>query len=129
MESVVCARAARTRLQPMKPAPPVINRGINLQVGIYNLQRERNKESRRPLCKLSLVNCRLSDGRALGILQREPKLLRQRVDGRAAALPRAVGLEPQIADAASPRRDDAADGAEVAAIRVLLIQAPDHVGR
>src|SRR6478735_5826900 len=65
----------------------------------------------------------------LRVLQREPQLFRQRIDGRAGALPGAVGLEPQVADAATPRRDDAADGAEVRAIRVLLVQPPGDVGR
>src|SRR5439155_21996194 len=40
-----------------------------------------------------------------------------------------LGLEPQIADSAAPRRNHAADRAEIAAIGVLLIQAPDDVGR
>src|SRR5256885_1579906 len=67
--------------------------------------------------------------RSLRILQREPQLLRQRIDRRAGALPLPFGLEPEIADAAAPRRDDAADGAEIAAVRVLLIEAADDVGR
>src|SRR5262245_36214513 len=69
------------------------------------------------------------DSRALRVLQGEAELLRERVDGGAAPLPRALGLEPEIADAAAPRRDDAADGAEVGAVGVLLIEAADHVGR
>src|SRR2546428_13491035 len=67
--------------------------------------------------------------RSFRILQREPQLLRQRIDRRAGALPLPFGLEPEIADAAAPRRDDAADGAEIAAVRVLLIEAADDVGR
>src|SRR6266850_4222623 len=66
---------------------------------------------------------------SLRVLQREPQLLRQRIDRRAGALPLPFGLEPEIADTAAPRRDDAADGAEIAAIRVLLIEAADDVGR
>ena len=38
-------------------------------------------------------------------------------------LPGAIRLEPQIADAAAPRGDDAADGAEVGPVDVLLIEA------
>src|SRR6476646_4711846 len=64
----------------------------------------------------------------LRVLQREPQLFRQRIDGRAGALPGAVGLEPKVADAAAPRRDDAADGAEVAALGVLLIEPPNDIG-
>src|SRR4029077_300105 len=69
------------------------------------------------------------DGGSFRIHQRQPELLRQRIDRRARALPRAFGLEAEIADAAAPRRDDAADGAEVGSIGVLLIEAPDHLGR
>ena len=67
--------------------------------------------------------------RAFGILQRQPQLLRERVDRRAASLPGAFGLEPQVADAAAPRRDDAADGAEVGAVGVLLVEPADDVRR
>src|SRR5207248_7335649 len=70
-----------------------------------------------------------SDGGAFRILQREPQLLGQRVDRRPGALPGAVGLEPQVADAAAPRRDDAADRAEVRSIDVLLIEPPRDVRR
>ena len=83
----------------MNPAPPVMSRVDN----IWRL-----------------------NGRALRIPQREPQLLRQRIDRRAGALPGAFGLEPQIADAAAPRRDHAADGAEIAAVGVLLIEPPDR---
>src|SRR5436190_3724425 len=69
------------------------------------------------------------DRRALRILQREPELLRERVDRRARALPRAFGLEAQVADAAAPRRDHAADGPEIRPVRVLLIENADDVGR
>src|SRR5262252_1834563 len=79
----------------MKPAPPVMSKVANSSL---------------------LYRC------AFRILQREPELFRQRVDGGAAPFPGAVGLEPEIADAASPRRDDAADGAEVAAVGVFLIE-------
>src|SRR5450631_2959993 len=67
------------------------------------------------------------DSCALRILQRQPQLLRERVDRRAGALPRALGLEPQIADAAAPRRDRPADGPEVGAIGVLLIEPLNDV--
>ena len=67
--------------------------------------------------------------RALRILQRQPQFLGERLDGRAAALPRAFGLEPQVADAAAPRRDDAADRTEVATVGVFLIQPPNDVRR
>src|SRR5580692_9699705 len=69
-----------------------------------------------------------SDCCAFGILKRQLQLLRQRIDGRAAALPGPFGLEAQITDAPAPRRDHAADRPEVAAIGVLLIQPPDDVG-
>src|SRR5262249_52456426 len=39
------------------------------------------------------------------------------------------GLEPEVADAAAPRRDDAADRPEIAAVRVLLVETADDVGR
>src|SRR5437867_11637145 len=69
------------------------------------------------------------DRRAFRILQRQPELLRQRVHRRPAPLPGAVGLESEIADAAAPRRDDAADGPEVGAVGVLLIEATHDVRR
>src|SRR5688572_2414544 len=59
---------------------------------------------------------RVLAGRAFGILQRETQFLGEIVDRRALPLPRSVGLETQRADAAAPRRDDAADGAVVGAI-------------
>ena len=58
------------------------------------------------------------DHRAFRILQREPQFLGELVDARAVALPGAVGLEAEVADAAAPRGDDAADGAEVCAVGV-----------
>src|SRR5947207_10348528 len=87
----------------MKPAPPVMRRLRNLLT--------------------------TSDRGAFRILQREPQLLRERIDGRARALPGAFGLEPQIADAPAPRRDHTPDRAEVRSVRVLLIQPADHVWR
>src|ERR671927_191291 len=69
------------------------------------------------------------DRSTLRVLQRQPELLRERIDGRSRALPGAVGLEPQVADPAPPRRDDAADRAEIAAIGVLLVEPPDDVRR
>src|SRR5690606_12686153 len=71
---------------------------------------------------------RLSD-RAFRILQGQAQLFRQRIGGRAGTLPRTVRFEPDVADAAAPRRDDAADGAEVRAVLPVLIQAADDVGR
>ena len=62
-------------------------------------------------------------------MQREPQFLGERVHGRSAALPGALGLEPKIADPAAPRGNDAPDGPEVAAVGVFLIQAADDVGR
>src|SRR5919197_538470 len=69
------------------------------------------------------------DGGTFGILQGEPQLFRQRLDGGAGALPLPFGLEPQIADAPAPRRDHPADRPEIAAVGVLLIEPPDDVGR
>src|SRR5436190_3111723 len=74
------------------------------------------------------VMTRVLDCGTFGILQREPKLFCQRLDGGAGALPLSFSLEAQIADAAPPRRDHPADGAEIAAIGVLLIETPDHIG-
>ena len=70
-----------------------------------------------------------SDCRSFRILQRQPQFLRQRLRCRLRVLPGALGFEPQIADPAAPRRDDAADGAEVGPIGVLLIQPPNDVRR
>src|SRR5262245_54699259 len=78
----------------MKPAPPVMRRAFKAR----------------------------SDRRALGILKGQSELLGQRIDGRPAALPRAIGFEAQIADPSAPRRDHTANGAEIRAIRVLLIE-------
>src|SRR3972149_5150340 len=83
----------------MKPAPPVIRR-----VGT-------------------------SDRCTLGILEGQPELLRQRVDRRPAPFPGAFGLEPYVADAAAPRPDRAADGAEIRSIGVLLIEPAGDVWR
>src|SRR5437667_11282235 len=69
------------------------------------------------------------DSRPLRMHERQPQFLRERIDRRARALPGAFGLESQVADAAAPRRDDAADRAEVGAVGVLLVETPDHVGR
>src|ERR1051325_9065153 len=65
---------------------------------------------------------------AFRILQGKLQFTRKRIDGRTAALPRSLGLESQITDAASPRRDHASDCAEVGAIRVVLIEATNDVG-
>src|SRR3984893_8876946 len=91
--------ACLTRLEPMKPAPRVMR-----SVGMCT-----------------------SDRCTLRILQREPQLLRQRIDRGPAALPRPFGLEPQVADAAAPRRDHAADGAEVGTVGVLLVETADDI--
>src|SRR3954462_1205752 len=72
---------------------------------------------------------RASNGRSLRVLQRQPQFLRQRIDRGASPLPGAFGLEAEVADAASPRRDYAADRTEVGAVGVLLVQAAHHVGR
>src|SRR5690606_10730318 len=65
----------------------------------------------------------------LRIFERELQFLGERLDRRAPALPLPFGLEPQVADAAAPGCDDAADGAKVGALGVLLIEATDDVGR
>src|SRR5712671_6165331 len=65
----------------------------------------------------------------LRVLQREPQFLRQRIDGCPGAFPRAVGLEPEVPDTASPRCDHAADGSKVGALGVLLIQPAGDIGR
>src|SRR5450759_6034550 len=72
---------------------------------------------------------RSSDRRPFGVLQRQPQLLRQRIHRRPATLPGPFGLEPQVADAAAPRRDGTADGAEVGAVDMLLVQPADDVRR
>src|SRR3954465_13118362 len=60
-------------------------------------------------------------------MKRKLQLFRQRLDRRPSPLPRPFGLEAQIADAASPRSDHPADGAEVGAVGVLLIQPASDV--
>src|SRR5690606_20948774 len=67
--------------------------------------------------------------RAFGVLQREAQFLRQPVDRRALPFPRAVALEAQRADAAAPRRDDAADRARIRPLPVLLVDLLEDVGR
>src|SRR5690349_13811535 len=69
------------------------------------------------------------DSGTLRILQRQPQFLGERFHGRPAALPRAIGLEPEIADATPPRRDHAADGPVIGTLRMLLIEATDDVWR
>src|SRR6476469_1740278 len=69
------------------------------------------------------------DSGTLRILQREAEFLGERFHRRPAALPRPIGLEPEIADATTPRRDHAADGPVVGTLRMLLIEATDDVGR
>src|SRR3954471_11205489 len=65
--------------------------------------------------------------RPFRIFQRQLELPRQCVGGRAGPLPRAFALEPQVADAAPPRSDHAADGAKVGPVGVFLVQAPHNV--
>src|SRR5437764_8736390 len=72
---------------------------------------------------------RTSDRCSLGILQRQPQLLRQRIDRCPAALPGALRLEPEIADAAAPRRNHATDRPEIAPVGMLLVEPPDDVWR
>src|SRR6185503_19839994 len=69
------------------------------------------------------------DPSAVRIFQRQLELTRQRFDGGALPLPRSIRLEPQIADAASPRRDNPANRAVVTAVRVVLIESTDYIGR
>src|SRR5207245_11032733 len=109
----------------MKPAPPVMR--IVAISGQHEPRQHDNTTTK--LIGAFVLSCvrafvadpgaQLNSG-ALRVLKRQPELLRQRIHRRAAPLPRALGLEPQIADAAAPRRDDAADRPEVGAIRVLL---------
>src|SRR5919106_3682265 len=132
--------ACWTRLAPMNPAPPVIRR-VRIELTAATTEdaedaegQSRNQQdfssvsSASSVVPLGIVIV-ISDRRALGILQRQAQFLRKRIDRRAGALPLSFGLEPQIADAAAPRRDDAADGTEVAPVGVLLVQTPDDIGR
>ena len=65
--------------------------------------------------------------RPFRILQGQSHLLRERLDGRAPARPGPVGLEPQVADPAAPRSDDAPDRPEVGAVGVLQLDRPVDV--
>src|SRR2546423_613728 len=67
--------------------------------------------------------------RPFRIFQSQLQFACKGVNGRAAALPGAIGLEPEVADAAAPRRDDAANRAVVAAIGVILVQPADDIRR
>src|SRR5919197_5783129 len=78
---------------------------------------------------MSPESCAALDLRPLRILERQPQFLCERIDRRSAPLPGPFRLEPQVADPPAPRRNDAADRAEVAAIGMLLIEPPDHIGR
>src|SRR3954451_10414274 len=71
----------------------------------------------------------ISNGGAFRVLQCEPQLFGERVDGRPASLPCALGFEPHVADAAAPRGDGAADGPEIRSLGVVLIQPANDVGR
>src|SRR4051794_37426924 len=104
----------------MKPAPPVISR-----VATGKCEPRRTRSAQRKYLTLRASRSLRLDGRALRVLERQPQLFGERIDRGAGALPGAVGLEPQIADAATPRRDHAADRAEVAALGVLLIEPAD----
>src|SRR6188768_2583150 len=72
--------------------------------------------------------CALACG-TFGILQCQPQLLSQVVHRRPLALPCAIGFEAERADAAAPRRDHAANRAEVGATGVLLVDLLQHVRR
>src|SRR5687768_1572970 len=67
--------------------------------------------------------------RPFRIFQSQLQFPRQRLDRRAAALPGAIRLEPQVADSPAPRSDDPADGAEVGPFHVLLVEAAHDVWR
>src|SRR5215204_4679354 len=64
---------------------------------------------------------------AFRILQSQLQLPSERIHRRTGALPRALRFETQIANASAPRSDGPADGAEVAAISVFLIQPSHHI--
>src|ERR1051325_491504 len=103
----------------MNPAPPVMRRVIAdgpSDLGPYTVA---VRAERAPP---------VSDRGSFRVLQRQSQFLGERIDGSPGPLPCAVGLEAQVADAASPRRDDAADRAEVGPIHVLLVEPADHVG-
>src|SRR5882672_5248726 len=104
----------------MNPAPPVM-RSVPTA--------ESNRRERRAKISLRAQRALRLNGSSFRIHQREPQLLCERIDGRAGPLPGAFGLEPQVADAAAPWRDDAADRPEVGAVGVLLIEPADDVGR
>src|SRR5437868_3082638 len=106
----------------MNPAPPVMSRVPMLEL------RTGNSELRTRSSQFQVLRSELNRS-PFRVHQRQAQFLRQRIDRGARALPRAFGLEAQVADAAAPRRDDAADGAEVRAVGVLLIEALDHLGR
>src|SRR5262245_35062213 len=107
----------------MNPAPPVISSVPTTKSNCGTRRERRANVSLRAQRALRL------NGSSFGVHERQPQLFRERVDGRAAAFPGTFGFEPQVADAAAPRRDDAADGTEVAAIGVLLIEPANHIGR
>src|SRR5882762_5790795 len=64
---------------------------------------------------------------AFRIFQRQLELTRQRLDGSPLTLPSALCLEAEVADAAAPRRDHAADRAIVTAIGMILVESTYHV--
>src|SRR5262245_56856733 len=53
----------------------------------------------------------------------------QAVHRRTATLPRALGLEALVADAAPPRRNDSADCTKIASLGMVLVESADDVGR
>src|SRR5436190_1807807 len=70
----------------------------------------------------------ISHRRSFRVLECQPEFLGQRLAGRLRVLPRPLRLEARIPDATAPRSDDAADGAEVGAVRMLLVQPANDVG-
>src|SRR5262245_14275889 len=107
----------------MKPAAPVTRR---VAISMQNDEREMLEHAAFYILHLALHG---SDRRAFRVLKRETKFFGERVDCCASSFPGAVAFEAQIADSPAPRRNDAADGAEIRAICVVLIEPADHVGR
>src|SRR5690348_16680611 len=71
----------------------------------------------------------LLDPGTFRVFQRQLELASKGIHGGAGALPGAFRLEAQVADTPPPRGDGAPDGAEVAAVGVLLIQPTHDVRR
>src|SRR4029450_4957035 len=100
----------------MTPAPPVMTIVDTIKSNRGGRRDRRDKVSLRSRRALRLNGC------SFRILQREPQFLRQRIHGRPRPLPLPLGFEAEIADAPAPRGDDAADGAEIAAVGMLLVE-------